>query len=42
VTRAEIERDIKRLFSGNFREWVGLTKEEETEQVENNDAVATR
>ena len=24
VTRAEIERDVARLFSGNFREWVGL------------------
>ncbi|HEX8888610.1 MAG TPA: hypothetical protein VF779_05515, partial [Pyrinomonadaceae bacterium] len=42
VTRAEIERDITRLFSGNFREWVGLTKEEKTEQVESGDVVATR
>ncbi len=24
VTRAEIERDVARLFSGNFRGWVGL------------------
>lgn len=24
VTRSEIERDVTRLFSGNFREWVGL------------------
>src|SRR6267378_228226 len=23
VTRNEIERDVRRLFSGNFREWVG-------------------
>jgi hypothetical protein len=42
VTRAEIERDVARLFSGNFREWVGLTKEEEMEQVESSDVVATR
>ena len=25
VTSAEIRRDVNRLFSGNFREWVGLT-----------------
>jgi hypothetical protein len=24
VTRAEIERDVARMFSGNFRAWVGL------------------
>ncbi|HZT58972.1 MAG TPA: hypothetical protein VFA21_10130 [Pyrinomonadaceae bacterium] len=24
VTRAEIERDVRRMFSGNFRKWVGL------------------
>jgi hypothetical protein len=24
VTRAEIERDAAKLFSGNFRSWVGL------------------
>ncbi|MEP6901727.1 MAG: glucuronate isomerase [Actinomycetota bacterium] len=24
VTRREIERDVARMFSGNFREWVGL------------------
>src|SRR5712664_413368 len=24
VTHNEIERDVKRLFSGNFREWVGM------------------
>ena len=24
VTRAEIERDVTRMFSGNFRAWVGL------------------
>lgn len=42
VTRAEIERDVTRLFSGNFREWVGLTEEEETEQLENSDVVTTR
>jgi len=23
VTRAEVERDVERLFSGNFRAWVG-------------------
>ena len=23
VKRAEIERDVRRLFSGNFEEWVG-------------------
>ncbi|MBV9929315.1 MAG: glucuronate isomerase, partial [Acidobacteria bacterium] len=23
VTRAEVERDVARLFSGNFRAWVG-------------------
>jgi hypothetical protein len=42
VTRAEIERDVARLFSGNFREWVGLMKEEETEQVESSDVVTAR
>jgi hypothetical protein len=25
VTRAEIERDVTRMFLGNFREWVGLS-----------------
>jgi hypothetical protein len=30
VTRAEIERDVKRMFSGNFREWVGLPATAET------------
>src|SRR5215813_12146932 len=25
VTRAEIRRDVNRLFSENFREWVGLS-----------------
>ncbi len=24
VTRAEIERDAKKLFSGNFRKWIGM------------------
>ncbi len=24
VTHNEIERDVRRLFSGNFREWVGM------------------
>ena len=24
VTRAEIERDVARMFSGNFRAWVAL------------------
>jgi hypothetical protein len=27
VTRPEIERDVKKMFSGNFREWVGLPEE---------------
>ncbi len=26
VARAEIERDVNRLFSGNFRKWVGLAE----------------
>lgn len=26
LSRAEIDRDVARLFSGNFREWVGLTQ----------------
>ena len=26
VTRGEIERDVTRMFSGNFREWVGLER----------------
>ena len=26
VTRAEIERDVARMFSGNFRAWVGLAE----------------
>jgi hypothetical protein len=25
VTRDEIARDVKRMFSGNFRDWVGLS-----------------
>jgi len=25
VTPAEIRRDVDRMFSGNFREWVGLS-----------------
>ncbi len=24
VTRQEIVRDVERMFSGNFRKWVGL------------------
>jgi hypothetical protein len=24
VTQAEIERDVAKMFSGNFRDWVGL------------------
>jgi len=28
VTRREIERDVTRMFSGNFREWVGLSASE--------------
>ncbi|MBA2733515.1 MAG: glucuronate isomerase [Acidobacteria bacterium] len=30
VTRSEIERDVAKLFSGNFRQWVGL---DETQKV---------
>jgi hypothetical protein len=30
VTRGEVERDVARLFSGNFREWVGLGASPET------------
>jgi hypothetical protein len=44
VTRCEIERDVTRMFSGNFREWVDLTKEEgenEKQQLENTDMVST-
>lgn len=26
VTRGEIERDVKRLFSGNFHQWVGMNE----------------
>ncbi len=26
VTRADIERDVTKLFSGNFREWVGMSE----------------
>jgi hypothetical protein len=35
VTRAEIERDVTRLFSGNFRAWVGLDapRPEEAQEV---------
>lgn len=28
VTQAEIERDVNRLFSGNFKAWVGLSKDD--------------
>ncbi|MBA3513034.1 MAG: glucuronate isomerase [Pyrinomonadaceae bacterium] len=31
VTRQEIERDATRLFSGNFRQWVGLVATEKVE-----------
>jgi len=27
VTSAEIDRDVKRLFSGNFRKWVGMPEQ---------------
>ncbi|MCA1617211.1 MAG: hypothetical protein LC729_01945, partial [Acidobacteria bacterium] len=30
VTRSEIERDVAKLFSSNFRQWVGL---DETQKV---------
>lgn len=33
VTRREIERDVTRMFSGNFREWVGLPSFEKEENV---------
>jgi hypothetical protein len=33
LTRKRIEHDVKRLFSGNFREWVGLSKREEWESL---------
>lgn len=26
VTRGEIERDVKRMFSGNFQQWVGMNQ----------------
>ncbi len=32
VTHAEIERDVERLFAGNFKQWVGMT-ERTSEQV---------
>jgi hypothetical protein len=44
VTSAEIEHDVMRLFSGNFREWVALAKEdgaEEKERLENSDMITT-
>jgi hypothetical protein len=31
VTRREIERDVVKMFSGNFREWVGLAPEDSGE-----------
>ena len=43
MTRTEIERDVARMFSGNFREWVGLASREagaaEKEQLENSDMI---
>jgi hypothetical protein len=33
VTRAEVERDVERMFSGNFREWVGEGSERRAEEV---------
>lgn len=38
-TRAEVERDVARLFHGNFRECVGLAAEKEKEPVENSDMI---
>lgn len=32
VTQREIERDVMRMFSGNFREWVGWTSSEDGEK----------
>jgi len=34
VTREEIERDVERLFSGNFRQWVGLAQRRITSAAE--------
>ncbi len=31
LTRQEIERDATKLFSGNFRQWVGLSAAERVE-----------
>jgi hypothetical protein len=33
VTRAEVERDVERMFSGNFRAWVGEGSERRAEEV---------
>jgi hypothetical protein len=43
ITEREIRRDVKRMFEGNFREWVGLTAGDETvdHRVENNAAQAS-
>jgi hypothetical protein len=43
VTRAEIERDVTRMFSGNFREWTDLVTREEgkKERLENTGMVTT-
>ena len=44
VTRSDIERDVKRMFSGNFRKWVGLpgaaTVESKDFQMATGDPVA--
>ena len=26
LTREQIDRDVERMFSGNFRQWVGLAE----------------
>lgn len=41
VTRQEIERDVTRLFSGNFRSWV-IPFEEEKQELKNTELVSAR
>jgi hypothetical protein len=40
VTRAEIERDVARMFSGNFRAWVGLDAAVEGREPQPEEVVA--
>jgi hypothetical protein len=40
VTRAEIERDVARMFSGNFRAWVGLNAAGEGSEAQSEEVVA--